>query len=366
MEEVEKYRGIYTDTSGRYKRYGHSNHGGAAALAILAREKPRRVLDAGCGWNEFAIAARARGIDTTGVDFACPGADVVADIARGLPFPDKAFEVITSFDMLEHLRPDQVDAVLAEMCRLSWRFILSISYVPSVNKWQGETLHPTVRDEAWWIEQLTRHGAHSVRKDGKFLVGRWSDPLAIDPASRVVLVGNGPSVLGSALGPRIDAHDVVVRFNNFKVSGYEPDVGTRTDLWSTFFRRIDDPLAHHRVICIHENDRPTEGVTFAHFIPGDVYAKSRRIVQERARLRHHPEVDRLLATSGLIVALYLVQRVGVQIVSLAGFDHFRKERSGLHHYWINRSYKKPREHDGEIEAEVFAELERAGRVRYLR
>ncbi|WP_284294780.1 glycosyltransferase family 29 protein [Luteimicrobium album] len=46
----------------------------------------------------------------------------------------------------------------------------------------------------------------------------------------VAVVGNGPGCLGAGLGPEIDAHDLVVRFNNYP-SGYEADYGARTDVW---------------------------------------------------------------------------------------------------------------------------------------
>ncbi|GII99051.1 glycosyltransferase involved in cell wall biosynthesis [Sediminihabitans luteus] len=46
----------------------------------------------------------------------------------------------------------------------------------------------------------------------------------------VAVVGNGPGNLGSGRGEEIDAHDLVVRFNNFP-RGYEADYGSRTDVW---------------------------------------------------------------------------------------------------------------------------------------
>ncbi|MGC5168495.1 glycosyltransferase family 29 protein [Luteimicrobium sp. DT211] len=46
----------------------------------------------------------------------------------------------------------------------------------------------------------------------------------------IAVVGNGPGCLGAGRGPEIDAHDLVVRFNNHP-SGYEADYGARTDVW---------------------------------------------------------------------------------------------------------------------------------------
>lgn len=47
----------------------------------------------------------------------------------------------------------------------------------------------------------------------------------------VAIIGNGPSEKGRRLGQEIDKHEIVIRFNNYNVLGYEEDYGTRTDIW---------------------------------------------------------------------------------------------------------------------------------------
>ena len=47
----------------------------------------------------------------------------------------------------------------------------------------------------------------------------------------VAVVGNGPHEIGKRLGVEIDSHDVVVRINNYVLSGHEEDYGRRTDIW---------------------------------------------------------------------------------------------------------------------------------------
>lgn len=53
---------------------------------------------------------------------------------------------------------------------------------------------------------------------------------SLTAARSVAVVGNGASPLGHGLGAEIDGHDVVIRFNNFP-AGFEPDLGSRTDVW---------------------------------------------------------------------------------------------------------------------------------------
>ena len=47
----------------------------------------------------------------------------------------------------------------------------------------------------------------------------------------VAVVGNGPQQINKGTGKEIDAHDIVIRFNNFSIEGYEKDYGKRTDIW---------------------------------------------------------------------------------------------------------------------------------------
>ncbi len=364
IAERDKYVGIYS-TPDRMTKYGHSNHG-KHALRFLEKWNPESVVDVGCGWNEFADMVRPK-CRAVGVDFACPGADVQAP-ADELPFGDKSFDVLTSFDMLEHLREEEVPATLREFARVSKRFILSISYAESVNKWKGETLHPTVKPEEWWLLELVRAGAVAIAKHGRYITGTWSPMLKIKPESSVILVGNGPSILKQEQGQQIDSFDEVIRFNNYHIEGFERHTGAKTTLWGTFFKQGESATPrHHRVICSHENDKPILSCTESYYVASIFYQRIRTDVIRRARWHSGftRECHHLLASSGLMVASWLLDVVGVRKLTLAGFDHFDKNKSSRHHYWIDKAFKAPTEHDGQIEAEMFRELQVAGRVNYI-
>lgn len=47
----------------------------------------------------------------------------------------------------------------------------------------------------------------------------------------LAIVGNSPNLMGKKRGPKIDAHDFVVRFNNYKTEGFEEDYGAKTNIW---------------------------------------------------------------------------------------------------------------------------------------
>lgn len=98
------------------------------------------------------------------------------------------------------------DAVDAVVCfAVAWRL-----------RWRMEEVR-LVRDMPFGAELRRRHESGEL---DRFLEGRT-----------IAVVGNGPCDSGKGLGAEIDAHDVVVRFNNYRIEGFERDYGSRVDVW---------------------------------------------------------------------------------------------------------------------------------------
>lgn len=171
MKEIDKYQHLYAEQAeGRgYRRYGHSNHGKHLLPYFLSLD-PESALDVGCGHNEWSKHLKERGIRAVGVDFACPGADIIAE-AHALPFDHKEWDFVTAFDVLEHIPESLIDPVLREFARVGHRFAFSISYVDSVNRVKGETLHPCVQPKHWWLQKIAQYG--HPREYKKYIVGEW-------------------------------------------------------------------------------------------------------------------------------------------------------------------------------------------------
>ncbi len=156
--------------------YGSTNHG-RHAVPIVRAWKPRFVVDFGCGRNDFIRHLRRLGIDGLGVDFAFDDADVVKPMhATGLV--EGVADVVTCFDALEHLLPEDVNPVLAEMRRVArprgW-FCVSVCTRPSRITALGENLHPTVRPINWWLDRIGRVGAVTDRRaGGRYIIGRFT------------------------------------------------------------------------------------------------------------------------------------------------------------------------------------------------
>lgn len=166
QHELKKYKKL----AAQDPKYGATNHG-AAAVPLIKSWAPKRVLDCGCGRNLLVQELRLAGIEALGVDFAFPEADFQAPL-HALPFRDGAFDVITAFDVLEHVLPEDVELVLDEFRRVATKgkFCFSICYRPSRKTVDGENLHPTVREESWWIRRIQRV-ARTIDSTGRYLHG---------------------------------------------------------------------------------------------------------------------------------------------------------------------------------------------------
>jgi SAM-dependent methyltransferase len=97
----------------------------------LART-PGRLLDIGCGWGRWCLAAAQTGFEVVGIDpslgavltarrvaeqLGLNATFLVAD-GRSLPFPDTAFATVFSYSVLQHFAPESVDGTLAEVRRV--------------------------------------------------------------------------------------------------------------------------------------------------------------------------------------------------------------------------------------------------------
>lgn len=186
-------------------------------------------------------------------------------------------------------------------------------------------------------------------------------PVAAD--STCILVGNGPSATQSKLGRVIDSFDEVVRFNQFRVAGFEEYLGGKTTIYSTFGKGMTphDPATRpDKVVYIHgENGDPAWEAKSLWRIPIGFFWDT------VADFNSTNNEGKTLPSSGFLMASWLLAQ-GVKRLHLLGFDHFAKhDSSKQHHYWLAREYKTPREHNGSYESCKFAEWVREGKVFYL-
>ena len=63
------------------------------------------------------------------------------------------------------------------------------------------------------------------------VIYKSSENFESQKKKRILIIGNGPSLLEHKRGKEIDEFDIVVRFNTFKTDEYSEYVGTKTDIW---------------------------------------------------------------------------------------------------------------------------------------
>ena len=64
-----------------------------------------------------------------------------------------------------------------------------------------------------------------------------------DNTKKIIIIGNGPSVMNKRLGDEIDNFDKVVRFNTFKNDEeFSPFVGKKTDFCSSMPKILEQKI----------------------------------------------------------------------------------------------------------------------------
>ena len=166
MDELRRtYNALYRRPQG----YDDSGPAWRLALELLLTtlpDIPESILDVGCGRGSAMNYLRGRGdrrvygIDIA--DAAVEGLDGRALVATAdrLPFRDRAFGCVLSTDVLEHLPADRALVAIAEMARVTRRWVVaSISCRPATTRdAAGRQVHLTVRPPGWWMNEFSAHG----------------------------------------------------------------------------------------------------------------------------------------------------------------------------------------------------------------
>ena len=152
------------------------------------------------------------------------------------------------------------------------------------------------------------------------------EPLGpmLDPEARVIVVGNGPSLLKDDWGTDIDSFDEVVRINRYRLGGFERYTGSRTTLWATVGHgEVPGDTTHRRapkVLMVQEKQKPGYFPERLWRIPRSFFSDVTRRVRAVSVL---PRAAEIIPSSGLVVLLWLLEGEGLPTVWAVGFDHFR-------------------------------------------
>jgi SAM-dependent methyltransferase len=134
-------------------------------IALITGAGAQSVLEVGPGDGFIKRNLPDRSLPVTTIDFdESLGPDVVADV-RCLPFPDRRFDAVCAFQVLEHLPWEDVGKAIREMKRCAAMAVL-LSLPDAGSYVQVQTRLPFVGTRRWMIE-LDRFWRRKHRFDGQ-------------------------------------------------------------------------------------------------------------------------------------------------------------------------------------------------------
>lgn len=150
--------------------YGRSSAKWCAYVSRLANsERHDSILDYGCGKGE--LKARLPDFPIAEYDPAVPGKDHAPDPA----------DLVVCTDVLEHIEPVHLNAVLRDLARCTRRrLFFAISTVASMKTLaDGRNAHLLVKPAAWWTEKLAQHFQITRSEDHPVLFVGEAVPLRL-------------------------------------------------------------------------------------------------------------------------------------------------------------------------------------------
>ena len=136
------------------------------AAHIVGKFNPERTLDVGCAKGYLVKALSEMAVDAYGIDpsvYAVSNAhpDIADKInleaAQSIPYPDDTFDVVTCFDVMEHIPATQVPKALKEMLRVSKQWVV-LRMVTQEVEGDLDSSHETIRGKDWWTEKIEKAG----------------------------------------------------------------------------------------------------------------------------------------------------------------------------------------------------------------
>lgn len=113
--------------------------------------------------------------------------------------------------------------------------------------------------------------------------------------NKVVIIGNGKSVLQKKNGKEIDEYPQVVRINRFRLNGYEPFVGTKTDVIAFSKAAFTEYIKPNNILYKEFIAEQKQNLLNLHTFYKQNNLNKREIRQKLTEVKHnalfYPEVD---------------------------------------------------------------------------
>lgn len=155
-----------------YVRYA-DDPGWMPTARVLWQMKPGpRLLEVGCSKGYFVRAARLTGFDAQGLDvsryaLAHPAPGVGHLLQYGsvteIPWPTHSFDVVCSWEMLEHVPKDRLDVALTQMATVATPGSLQVHRIGTLEPGTdlsdhlSDETHVTNEPGTWWRDLMASH-----------------------------------------------------------------------------------------------------------------------------------------------------------------------------------------------------------------
>jgi SAM-dependent methyltransferase len=163
---------------------------GTVADRLIQDFHPKTTLDAGCAIGLLVEALRARGVEAEGVDFSEFAIETAPDDVRpylrvgSITEPlARHYDLITCFEVVEHMPPQDADLAIANLCSFTDEVILT-----STPMHYRDPTHTNIHPQEYWTERFARQGfLRDVDYDGSF-IAPWAARYrrSTEPIHRVV------------------------------------------------------------------------------------------------------------------------------------------------------------------------------------
>lgn len=158
------------------KRVSYNKRAPVLIKGIIEMYHPLSYIDCGAALGDLVNEALTQNIDAYGLEgteacfpyLQCPKERMlIRDLTKTISF-DRQFDVLTCFEVAEHIEETYVDVFIENICRLSNVLVISIcDYGPTTK------IHPTVKPHEWWMPKFDKLQYKRCQADETELKQKW-------------------------------------------------------------------------------------------------------------------------------------------------------------------------------------------------
>lgn len=160
------------------------------AMIIRLFLKPKTCLDVGCGTGALVAQLRAFGIDAWGVEISEDALNLADEsvkpyVKKGdivdIPFEDNAFDVVLTFDVLEHMERGKISQAINETIRVSRKYIMHKIYTKE-NLWirwlySKDYSHLSIFTSKFWKRKFLEHPGVTLQRNSLFRLPSFMESI---------------------------------------------------------------------------------------------------------------------------------------------------------------------------------------------